>query len=185
MTAFRNNGGVLLNFARLARALALLVGTCGPMTATAQVNLKNSEFTLSLPADWLQVKSQDPEQWSFESAALKTSVVLSLLPKLNIPKSRLIEAGKKFAAIRKEAEQKARPGQRITYGDEWVELQPSGDVVQIAYAGYDETGMIFRFFGYVTQAKVLSFWVATSGRDNGLSKRAFDEAFRGLKFYIP
>jgi len=165
--------------------LAFFFGILTTMTVAAQVSVQRSEFTFSLPADWAQVKGSDPEQWDFESKTLKSSVVLSILPNLNIPKARLAEAAKKFAEIRKDAEQKARPGQKIIYGDEWAELKPSGDVAQVAYAAYDETGMIFRFFGYVTQSKVLSLWVATADRDRESSKRAFDEAARGLKFYVP
>jgi hypothetical protein len=66
-----------------------------------------------------------------------------------------------------------------------VELAPSGDVVDIAYAGYDDRGRIFRFMGFVTEAKMLSFYCETMTTDNELSKRIFDEAFRGLKFYVP
>ncbi len=163
----------------------LLVVFLATMQAHAQVNLKHQEFLFTLPAGWKQVQSDDPERWNFESTEKRTSIVLSIVPKLNIPQARLVEVAKKFASIRKDAEQKARPGQRIVFGDEWAELKPSGDVAEIAYAAYDETGMVFRFFGFVTQAKILSFWVATGGRDNELSKRAFDEAFKGLKFYVP
>ena len=151
----------------------------------AAVDIKHDEFVFSVPGDWLQVKDNDPERWSFESKQRQTSVVLSIVPGMKIPKSRLVEVAKKFASIRREAEQKARPGQHLTYGDEWVELKPSGDVAEIAYAAQDESGTIFRFYGFVTQAKVLSFWVATTGRSNELSKVAFDEAFKALKFYVP
>ena len=61
----------------------------------------------------------------------------------------------------------------------------SGEVGHVAYAGYDAEGNIFRFMGWTTQAKVLSFWVSTKTADNEFSKQVFDEAFGGLRFYIP
>jgi hypothetical protein len=167
------------------RLVAILMALLVSAQAYAEVDVKHDEFTFVLPEGWTRVQDQEPERWSFESRELGSSVVFSIVPGLRIPKERLTEAARRFAVIRKEAEQRARPGQRITYGDEWVELKPSGDVAEVAYAAYDDSGMIFRFVGFVTQLKVLSLWVATSGRDNETSKKAFDQAFRGLKFYVP
>lgn len=167
----------------MSKFLGLVAGLFS-VGASAAVDIKHQEFLFALGGDWVQVKSLDPEQFSFESKEKKSSIVLSVLPRLNIPKARLVETAKKFAEIRKNAELRARPGQSITFGDEWVELKPSGDVAEVAYAAYDDQ-MIFRFFGFVTQAKVISFWVSTTGRDNDLSKRVFDEAYKGLKFYVP
>jgi len=169
----------------LVKRPIFLMGLLIAMPAESHVELKNNEFVFKLPSDWTQVRSDGPEQWSFASKEKRSSIVLSIVPKLDIPASRLVEVAKKFASLRREAEQKARPGQKVTFGDEWVELKPSGDVAEVAYAGYDETGMIFRFYGFVTRTKVLSLWVATSGRDKDLSKRAFDDAFQGLKFLVP
>ena len=151
----------------------------------AAMTLQHEEFLLQLPGDWQQVESDDPERWNAESRELGSSVVLSIIPRMNLPLSRLRAAAEKLAEARRNSEQAARPGQKIVYGDQWIEVKPSGDVVEVAYAGYDESGMIFRFIGFVTQGKVLSLWVATSGRDNATSKRAFDQAFRGLRFYVP
>ncbi|MGZ8407194.1 MAG: hypothetical protein ACXWVJ_04120, partial [Caulobacteraceae bacterium] len=127
----------------------------------AGVEVKHEEFSLTLPDGWNQVHDPDPERWAFESGELGSSAVFSILPGMRIPKDRLTEAAQRFATIRKDAEQRARPGQRITYGDEWVELKPGGDVAEVAYAAFDESGTIFRFVGFVTQVKVLSLWVAT------------------------
>jgi len=153
--------------------------------ATAGVNIKHDEFVFALGGDWKQVRGSEPEQFIFESAEKKTSVVLSVMRQVNIPQHRLTEAALKFAEIRKSAERQARPGQDVQFGDNWVELKPSGDIAEVAYAGFDPSGTVFRFFGFVTQRKVLSLWVATETRDNEFSKRVFDEVFRGLKFYAP
>jgi len=153
------------------------------MSTLAAVDVTNTEFVFELGGDWVRVPSSDTNQFSFESKSNKTSVVLSVMP-LTISQDKLTSVATKFAEIRQKAEQDSRPGQRIHWGDKWVQLRPTGDVAEVAYAGYDSR-MIFRFFGFVTQRKVLSFWVASETRDNELSKRVFDEVYRGLKFYVP
>ena len=153
------------------------------MSTFASIDITNSEFVLKLGGDWVSVPSADTNQFSFESKSNKTSVVLSLMP-LKIPQDKLTGVATKFAEIRQKAEQDSRPGQTIHWGDKWVQLRPTGDVAEVAYAGYDDK-MIFRFFGFVTQRKVLSFWVATETRENDLSKEVFDVVYRGLKFYVP
>ena len=74
-----------------------------------------------------------------------------------------------FAELRHKAERDFLLGQTIHWGDKWVQLRPTKDVAEVAYAGYDAKA-IFRFFGFVTQRKVLSLWVATETRDNDFSK---------------
>ncbi len=155
------------------------------MSANAGVDIKHDEFTLSLGGDWTQAKSSDAAQFNFTSKEKKTSVVLSIVSPLNVPKERLVEVATKFAQIRKDAEEKVRVGTNIQWGDRWVELKPSGDVAEVAYAAFDPAGTIFRFFGFVTQRKILSFWVSTETGDNDFSKKVFDEVYKGLKFYVP
>jgi hypothetical protein len=147
------------------------------------VDIKHAEFVFSLGGDWSRVPSSDTNQFCFESKSYKTSVVLSFMP-LNISQDKLLGAAGRYAEFRQQAELDARHGQPIQFGDKWVELRDTKDVAEVAYAGYDSK-MIFRFFGFVTQRKVLSLWVATETRDNDLSKRVFDEVYRGLKFYVP
>jgi hypothetical protein len=169
---------------KIVTALAASLGLASSAAGGA-VNIKHEEFVLKLGGDWTQVKSLDPEQFSFESKKMKTSLVLSVMGSLNIRKDKLVETAKKFAQVRQDAEKLARPHLNIQFGDQWVELKPSGDIAEVAYAGFDPSGTVFRFFGFVTQRKIVSFWVATETRDNEFSKKVFDEVFRGFKFYAP
>jgi len=164
--------------------LALFAGLLS-VSANAGVDIKHDEFLLKLGGDWVTVPGLDKRQFIFESKSNKTSVVLSLMSPLKISQERLVEVAEKFVETREKAEREARKGQKIKFGDKWVKLRPSKDVVEIAYAGFDEKGTIFRFFGFVTQRKILSFWVSTETRDNEFSKKVFDEVYKGLKFYVP
>ena len=143
----------------------------------------HQEFVLTLGDDWRQLPTNDPEQFVFESGKQQTTLTISLV-RAGVPKARLLEVARHFSGMREEAERVDR-SRKITFGDKWVELKPSGDVAEIAYAGHDDRGRIFRFFGFVTQAKVLSFYCETVTTDNEFSKRVFDEAFRSFQFYVP
>jgi hypothetical protein len=153
--------------------------------AGAAVDIKHHEFVLTLGGDWVQVASSDPDRFNFESKILKSSIVISVERGLNVPQARLVEVANKFLEFRLDAERRARTGAQLEFGDKWAKLQPSGDVAELGYAGFDPQGTIFRFLGYVTQQKVVSFWLATESRDSEASGKIFDEAFRGLKFYVP
>lgn len=148
------------------------------------VNVEHPEFLFTLGGDWRQLPNDDPEPFGFESSSRQTSVVISAMP-ARLPKEKLLEAANVLADARQRAEVAGRPGAQVVFGDRFVELKENGDVGYVAYAGYDTEGNIFRFMGWTTQAKVLSFWVSTRTTDNELSKRVFDEAFGGLRFYIP
>jgi hypothetical protein len=154
------------------------------MGTNAGVNIDHDEFRFSLSGDWVQVASLDPEQFSFESKEKRTSVVLSV-ERLDIPHDKLVEVAQKMADLREQGERAARQEEKIVFGDKWVELSSSGDVAEVAYAGCASRGTIFRFFGFVTQRKVLSLWVSTSTTDNDFSKAVFEEVFGGLKYYVP
>lgn len=158
-------------------------GTTPVADASSPIQFRHDEFTFQPGGDWVRVPSSDAEQFAFRCDKLQTLVTISFV-RAAIPKARLVEAARRFTTIREEAERSV-DDRAVTLGDRRVELAPSGDVVDIAYAGYDDRGRIFRFMGFVTEAKMLSFYCETMTTDNDLSKRIFDEAFRGLKFYVP
>ena len=58
-------------------------------------------------------------------------------------------------------------------------------MVEIAYAGYDNQGRIFRFMGFVTTHKIASFYCESTSIKNEQAKQVFDECFRGFQFYVP
>ena len=143
----------------------------------------HQEFVLQLTSDWQQRATNDSEQFVFESPAKQTTLTVSVVA-AGVPKPRLLEVARHFLGMREQAERIDRT-RKITFGDKHVELKPFGDVAEIAYAGYDDRGRIFRFFGFVTEAKVLSFYCETVTTDNEFSKQTFDEAFKSFKFFVP
>jgi hypothetical protein len=147
------------------------------------VDINQGEFVVRLGGDWRQVPSADPHQVSLTSEEKKSHVVISAVM-ANIPRGRLLEGAQVMAKARRDGELHVRQGRNVTFGDECVELKEGGEIGHVAYAGYDDQ-TIFRFMGWTTQRKMLSFWVSTETRDNDASKAVFDEVFKGFQFYIP
>jgi hypothetical protein len=166
----------------------LLAGVAGLVSASslASVDITHDEFVFTIAGDWKQLASQDPDQFNFESKTLKSTIVISITNGISVPQDRLVDVAKKFLELRVDAEREARAGVTLEFGDSWAKLQPSGDVAELGYAGFDpQSGTVFRFLGYATQRKVVSFWLATESKDTEASRRVFDEAFKGFKFYVP
>jgi hypothetical protein len=88
-----------------------------------------------------------------------------------IPREKMRAAGEKMLELRRQSEFINRGG-AVTLGDQWVTPKPDGESVEIAYAGYDNRG-IFRFMGFATTHKIVSFYCDTSSKDNEQTKRIF------------
>ena len=95
------------------------------------------------------------------------------------------QIAEKFLEFRRKGEAEADRTRVVTFGDQWVTPKPNEQVVEVAYAGYDNRGRIFRFIGFITTHKVVSFYCETMSKDNGEAKRVFDDSFRGFRFYVP
>jgi hypothetical protein len=147
------------------------------------MHVEHDELIFDLPGDWRAVPSSDREQMNFESEALSASIVLSVMSDLTIPVSRLEATARKFAAIRTEAEIAARAPGAVRFDDPWIQLK--SDLAELGYAGSDDTGMKFRFYGVVTTRKVVSVWIATDRNDEKAANQIVDDAIKGLRVVIP
>ncbi len=148
------------------------------------MHFEHQEFVLDLKPTWTTVSGPDPEQFQFESKRLASTLTISILP-AGVPSDRLQEVAEKFLEIRRQAEVDTDASRTITFGDRWVKRKRDEEVVEIAYAGYDNRGRIFRFMGFVTTRKIVSFYCESMTDDNEQAKQIFDEAFRGFRFYVP
>jgi len=101
-----------------------------------------------------------------------------------VKKERMREVADKFFQFRLAAEREDKQRNAVI-GESWVEVQNSGDVIELAYGGHDSRKRVFRFKGFVTEAKVVSFYLETIGRPDEESKATFQQAFEGFKFYVP
>jgi hypothetical protein len=151
----------------------------------ALCEVTHQEFVLKLGQGWRRIAAGDPEQFTFYSDDKKTSVVISVMMIGPIALDRLLGVANRLADSRLSIEREIDPTRNVTMGNCNVELKESGQVGHVAYAGCADSGHIFRFMGWVTQRKVLSFWVSTETRDNEHSKNVFNEVFGGFRFFIP
>jgi hypothetical protein len=148
-----------------------------------RLEFNTEALQLHLDGDWLEVPDDEPERFMFASDEKRTGIIISTMLR-RTPRGQLLEAAESFANARRKAEL-SFPGRTVTFGDNWTELRDNGELGHVAYAAYDDLGNIFRFMGWVTEAKLISLWVSTETTDNAFSKRVFDEVFAGFRFYVP
>jgi hypothetical protein len=149
-----------------------------------RMHFDHHEFVLDLDPSWIRLEGNDPEQFQFESKPLHSTLTISVMM-ASIPPTKKQQAGEKLLEFRRKEEVAADPTRAVTFGDQWVKAKPDGEAVEVAYAGYDNRGSIFRFMGFVTTQKVVSFYCQTDSKDNEQTKGIFDETFRGFRFYVP
>jgi hypothetical protein len=163
-----------------------------PSPANKRMHFEHQEFVLDLDSSWARVAGNDPEQFQFESKSLASMLTISVVS-AGIPQAKLRQTAEKLLELRRKGEAEADRTRVVTLGDQWVTPKPDEQVVEVAYAGFDNRGRIFRFMGFVTTQKVLTFYCETVSKhmgqvntaDNEQAKRIFDESFRGFKFYAP
>jgi len=152
---------------------------------TSDLKIETDEFQLVLGPGWIQDRDCDPDQFKFWSEDKGSSVVISYV-RAQIPREKWEAGAQVLLDARMEAhrEWEAQGGGPATFGDVWVTEVEGGQALHVAYAGYNDRD-IFRFMGWVTEAKFLNFFVSTETRDNDYSQLVFDEVFSGFRFYIP
>lgn len=149
------------------------------------MHVEHEELIFSLPGDWASVPSEDREQLLFESAQSEASIVLSVMRDLSISLDKLESTARFFGKVRAETEVAARPPGSVRFGDPWVNFKSAEEIAEVAYAGADDTGLTFRFYGVVTRRKVVSVWVASSASNERLANKIVDDAIKGLRIVIP
>lgn len=154
-----------------------------PVAKEIGLEIKNQHFILQLPPGWTQLPSDDAEQYVFKSAPANSMLTISIMA-IGVKKERMREVADKFFQFRLTAEREDKQRSAVI-GESWVEPQDSGDVIELAYGGQDIRKRVFRFKGFVTQAKVVSFYLETIGSPDEEAKTTFQQAFEGFKFYVP
>jgi len=147
----------------------------------ADVDINHKEFLLKLAGDWVQRKTDDKDQFVVRSAKNNSQVTVSILM-ARFPSAKLKEVAQKFLQSRERAEH-IDASRKVELVNKRVE--PEREMYKVSYSGTDNRGRQFRFVGYVTTVKVLSFYCETLDRDALFGQNAFDEAFKGFKFYVP
>jgi len=143
------------------------------------VRVETSEFILEVPGDWEQFPGDDAEQLQFHSAELGASIVVSWLF-AQVPREKMLEAAQAVldSRIRSADQLEARIDETVV---ELFDDEPMAHALEI---GQTSTG-IYRFEGWVTEAKFLSLWVGVEGDDTGRAAGIFKSVFGGFSFYIP
>jgi hypothetical protein len=144
------------------------------------VKFETSEFILDVPGDWREFPGDYPEQFSFHWEEFGASIVVSYLFAA-IPREKMLEAAQTVLDSRLNTLDELGPHRIDESYAEVLEDEPLAHSKQIGQTG---TG-IYRFEGWVTEAKFINIWVGVEGDDIGRAARVFDSVFAGFSFYIP
>jgi hypothetical protein len=120
--------------------------------ANAAVEIKNQYFRLTLPEDWMQQPSSDPEQFVFTSVVRKAQVTVSVMP-MNAKGRNLDSIADKMLKIRFKAEHAVAPERKVAIGTPW-RSNPAGGGVQINYLGHDNLNRHFFYTGFITDTGI-------------------------------
>ena len=138
------------------------------------------EFILDVPGDWEQIPGDDAEQLQFHSAGQGASIVVSWLF-AEVPRDKMLEAAQAVLASRISSLDQLG-AHRLD--ESFVELLPDEPMAHAKEIGQTGAG-IYRFEGWVTEAKFINLWVGVEGDDVGRAGGIFDSVFGGFSFYVP
>jgi hypothetical protein len=138
------------------------------------------EFVLEIPGDWEFFEGEDPEEFSFHSAGLKASIVISYLH-AQVPRDKMLAAAQAVIASRMSNLNDAGP---IQVDETIVEMLDEEGMAHARHTGETGTG-VFRFESWVTEAKVINLWVGVEDKAPERAMGIFDDIFGGFSFYVP
>jgi hypothetical protein len=144
------------------------------------VRFETSEFILETSGEWVRFADNDPEQFQFHSTELGASIVVSWLPAA-VPPEKMVKAAQTVLDARIEALDQL-DAHRLD--DNFVELLDEEQMAHAKQTGQTDSG-IYRFEGWVTEAKLINLWVGVEGNDVGRAADIFDNVFGGFSFYVP
>ena len=102
----------------------------------------------------------------------------------SIPRDRLVDYAERLWKSREAGERAARPDVTF-FDDRFVGFKEADQAGHVAYGGRG-SGAIFRFFGWVTERKVLSFWISTETGNTETADRIQEDVMRnGFAMVFP
>lgn len=162
--------------------VVVLLALCSVLIS-AQVEVNTEEVKLRLNGDWAELTSIDPEQRTFVSGSTNSTIVFSIL-KWTIKPSMISEAANRLLSIRLSVEKGGNSKFILKPNDSKIESNAEGSMAVVTYQGFDGENVI-RYFGAVTQGKIVSMWLSTKTRDLAFSKRIYDSIAAAMKISIP
>lgn len=150
------------------------------MQASGPITHQHDEFSITLDARWRERAHADPKQRMFEDEARRARIVISCAP-YALTRDHLIGMAHTIATARTNGHNAQTP---LPLDYDVVEMANDGAMAHIAQAGPAPTGFHW-FEGWVTERKLLNFFVEVEGDDPAAARKIFNEAFGGFQMYVP
>ena len=150
------------------------------MQASGAITHSHDEFSLTLDARWREREHPDPKQRVFEDEPRRARIVISCAP-YELTRDHLIGMAHTVATARTRGHNEQAP---FPLDYDIVEMAGDGAMAHIAQAGRSPLGYHW-FEGWVTERKLLNFFLEVEGDDPVAARHVFDEAFAGFQLYVP
>lgn len=150
------------------------------MQASGPVVYQNDEFSITLDSRWRAREDADPKQRTFEDESRRARLVISCAL-YDLTRDHLIGMAHTVATARAKGHGEHTP---IPLDYDIVEMAPDGAMAHIAQAGRSPGGFHW-LEGWVTERKLLNFFVEVDTENAVAARQVFDEAFRGFQLYVP
>ena len=150
------------------------------MQASGPIVYQSDEFSITLDPRWREQEKTDGQQLIFADERRKANIVISCAL-YELTRAHLIGMAHTVATARTKALGDLGPF-HLDY--DVVELVNEGSMAHIAQAGRSPGGFYW-FEGWVTERKLLNFFVEVDSDDAVAARKIFDEAFAGFQMYVP
>lgn len=150
------------------------------MQASGPIVYQSDEFSITLGASWCEREHADPKQRVFEDEPRRARIVISCAH-YALTRDHLIGMAHTIATARTNGHTAQTP---LPLDYDIVEMAGDGAMAHIAQAGRSPLGFHW-FEGWVTERKLLNFFVEVERDDPIAARRIFDEAFAGFQLYVP
>ncbi len=147
---------------------------------TAPITHQHDEYSITLDPRWRERENVDPKQRVFEDEPRRARLVISCT-QYPLTRDHLIGMAHTVATARTNGHTEQSP---FPLDYDVVELVNAGSMAHIAQAGRTPAGFHW-FEGWVTERKLLNFFVEVDGEDAVAARQVFDEAFGGFQLYVP
>ncbi|WP_430425635.1 hypothetical protein [Phenylobacterium sp.] len=155
----------------------------GPVRPAEWYFEADGHFKLTLTSHWTEHASDEAEQWLFHSEFHQASITLSMML-VDLPLDKMRGTAEVMANARREAEQDIRAARNVRFSDYWTQKEDDRHVWHVTYEAADDAS-ISMFTCWVTQRKVLSFYIDVQTRDRNYARRQFEALHAGFEFAVP
>ena len=148
-------------------------------------------FNFTSAREWQKLPSSDPSRVVLSCPDARTTVSLTM-DAVEIPADKLEEVAGKLLKLRQETHTQRvhlalaeSEKATLAFGDERVQVHPSGQAWEVSYMGTEAGKKLFSFLGFVTPRKVVHLYIETALPLAEGQGDIFQEVIQGFQIALP